>query len=607
VPKVEDSDSSLAEGTISRALSHLPRSTEPDGEPAIRVLIFDQFEELFSTYEQYWQHRKGFFEQIAEALKVDSNLRALFILREDYLARFMEFAPLLPESARTRYPLERLRREQALSAITKPLVGTRWSFADGVPEELVTDLTRINIESQSGEIESVPGEFVEPVQLQVVCYSLLERLPDDKTVITLEDLHAFGNPDEALQLFYETAIDSTVRSQQVDEEELRTWFEARLITPSGTRGLVFQSRDGSDGISNNVIAALETQHLIRPEIRSGSRWYELTHDRFIRPIQKSNLAWRMLRWSESFEPAYNAAIKTALAASVVSEETLRRFLDSMVSLDGSRLTRLANPNLKSAMQILVEAKLLLRRTDAGRSDVTYTPLNDTIAQAIQRSNQNWRARIFAGARELRRLESRASRWYRRRTDNKNDLLLSSAELEKAKNILRSTEVAGVRVSTAFFELVAESERVLRSKSQTFFVRFGVALSLVSLVLACGLLYPGSPPVSKAILFLVAPSIAGIVGAFLSVATPLIMYQSEFTILTIRQILARLLIGLVVGGIAPLLTEFSSFREFGSSSWKSILIGFLAGGVVPSSKFLDKLREVFETSAVHEKSIRPTSR
>ena len=38
---------------------------------------------------------------------------------------------------------------------------------------------------------------------------------------------------------------------------------------------------------------LESHHLIRGEQRAGARWYELTHDRFIRPIQKSNTNWRV--------------------------------------------------------------------------------------------------------------------------------------------------------------------------------------------------------------------------------------------------------------------------------------------------------------------------
>src|SRR5262249_29499361 len=158
-------------------------------------------------------------------------------------AAFTEFASLLPESVRTQYHLERLREPEALLAITQPLEGTRWSFADKVADTLVSDLMTITVENPSGEVVSVPGEFVEPVQLQVVCYGLFERIPLTSTVITMEELRTFGNPDEALQLFYEKAIDAAVATAGIDEGELRSWFETHLITPAGTRGLVFQGRD----------------------------------------------------------------------------------------------------------------------------------------------------------------------------------------------------------------------------------------------------------------------------------------------------------------------------------------------------------------------------
>ena len=71
--------------------------------PCCGWLAFDQFEELFSSYPQRWQDRAEFFNQVAEALRRDSFLRVLFVLREDYLAAFIEFVGLLPDNARTRY------------------------------------------------------------------------------------------------------------------------------------------------------------------------------------------------------------------------------------------------------------------------------------------------------------------------------------------------------------------------------------------------------------------------------------------------------------------------------------------------------------------------
>src|SRR5262249_2957555 len=129
----------------------------------------------------------------------------------------------LPEGARTRYHLERLREPEALLAIKQPLKGTRWSFAKGVAETLAKDLMTVRVENPSGERLTVPGEFVEPVQLQVVCYSLFARLPSTRTKITSNDLRTFGNPDSALKLYYEKAVALAVEKIGVDEGRLRSF------------------------------------------------------------------------------------------------------------------------------------------------------------------------------------------------------------------------------------------------------------------------------------------------------------------------------------------------------------------------------------------------
>jgi hypothetical protein len=172
---------------------------------------------------------------------------------------------------------------------------TERSFAPGVAESLVQELLKIRVETRVGETVEVPGEFVEPVQLQVVCQSLWEELPPDVTEITQPHLRAFGDVDQALLTFYERALRSTVQQTRVGERGLRDWFERDLITPMGTRGTAYRGAESTGGVPNAAIDALEAQHLIRAERRAGARWYELTHDRFIGPLQRSNEAWRAAR------------------------------------------------------------------------------------------------------------------------------------------------------------------------------------------------------------------------------------------------------------------------------------------------------------------------
>ena len=282
----------LAQMSLADFLKEREHPTDEEGFPLPRVVIFDQFEELFAFYQERWRDREGFFKQVRNALENDPSLRAVFAIREDHIAQLDPYAPLFPEGLRTRFRLERLRKEAALLAVTGPLKYTRRSFAEGVAEELVEDLLRIRVEIGAGQVMEVAGEFVEPVQLQVVCQSLWQDLPPEVTVITREHLQAFGDVNQALSSFYERAIETAARKSGVKERDLREWFERNLITPAGTRGTVYRGREKTGGIPNAAVDVLEDLHLIRGEWRAGARWYELTHDRFIEPIQRSNDVWR---------------------------------------------------------------------------------------------------------------------------------------------------------------------------------------------------------------------------------------------------------------------------------------------------------------------------
>jgi tetratricopeptide (TPR) repeat protein len=286
----------LVHMTLAEFLKERKRPTDARGKPCPRAIIFDQFEELFALYADRWRDRKGFFEQVCDALEEDRRLRMVFSLREDYIAQLDPFASIMPEEMRTRFRLERLRRETALEAITGPLRSTKCSFAPGVAEKLVEDLQKTRIETVTSETIEVIGEFVEPVQLQVVCQNLWQELPPDATQITEEHLMALGSLDYPLAKFYETAITAAAAQTGIDEGELRQWCEQWLIiTPTGIRGIVHRGLKSTEGMPNEALDILEDRHLIRCEWRAGARWYELTHDRIVAPILASNKRWKEQR------------------------------------------------------------------------------------------------------------------------------------------------------------------------------------------------------------------------------------------------------------------------------------------------------------------------
>jgi hypothetical protein len=198
--------------------------------------------------------------------------------------------------------LERLRGNSARNAVVKPFQSRGLSFDAGAAEKLLAELSEIRV-SEGDKFREARGEFVEPVQLQVVCQSLWENLEQDwkdgtsassqsPRLITPDFVGRYGDVNHALAHYYDRSVEKAAAEGNIGEGELRRWIDTALITPTGTRGLAFRGASGAPGtIPGLALKCLEEAHVIRREERGGTITHELTHDRFIEPVQKSNKAW----------------------------------------------------------------------------------------------------------------------------------------------------------------------------------------------------------------------------------------------------------------------------------------------------------------------------
>ncbi|MCB0205680.1 MAG: hypothetical protein KDH89_12740, partial [Anaerolineae bacterium] len=287
---LDQSDASparLAQVTLSDFLARLARETavNDDGQRVARwvykpelaaeqaaadaqaaggprfALVIDQFEEIITAHPGRWREREGFFRQLDEAMRNDPNLWVVLTLREDYVAALDPYAALLAERLQARFYMERMGVAGALEAVKRPAELAGRPFAPGVAEKLVDDLRRVRV---PGQEEPVAGQYVEPVQLQVVCFQLWERLQaaedSDSAVqtgalITESDLAEAGDVDQALTRFYTDSLDAVlaepaVQAEAVTERALRAWFDRELITETGIRNTVF--RNGASGHTGSL-------------------------------------------------------------------------------------------------------------------------------------------------------------------------------------------------------------------------------------------------------------------------------------------------------------------------------------------------------------------
>lgn len=394
----------IRQKSITDYLADYPHLTDESGYEQPRVLIFDQLEELFTTYPARWQEREGFMNQVARALDSDPLLRVVFSLREDYVAQLQPYAHLLPRNLSTRFRLERMRPDAALAAIRGPLRDTERTFAPGVAEKLVEDLRSTRVETASGEIQIVTGEFVEPVQLQVVCQNLWEDLPDNVTLITEEHLRQFGNIDLALSAFYERALHRVLLQAGVSEETLRSWFETALITPAGTRGTVYRGTQQTEGIANEAVETLENMHLIRGELRAGSRWYELTHDRLVTPILQANRAWHDARQQARIKRIRQIGITAvaflglvALLAFLLLFVQRQLIPEASMTLQQTATSQAATATVALAAATTGAEDAAIFATVVAETSTAQVPANETATAAIAAATSEAILRETAGA------------------------------------------------------------------------------------------------------------------------------------------------------------------------------------------------------------------
>jgi hypothetical protein len=268
-------------------------SADATGRPQPRLLVFDQFEEIYTFHPELTEQRTAFFEQLGECLSAYPQLCLLLSMREDYLADLEANAGMLPDRMRARMRLERLGVASALEAIRGPAALAGMPFAAGAAEKLVDNLRRIRT-GTSGNKGYALGQYVEPVQLQIVCRQLWAGISADstrkKTTIDADDTDKYARVDDALTQFYRDSL-SAAKKSGVTERVLRRWFSEKLITPAGTRGLAFRDENETEGLPNAAVDILDHCHILRTDLRGGN-WYELAHDRLVEPVREDNLAWK---------------------------------------------------------------------------------------------------------------------------------------------------------------------------------------------------------------------------------------------------------------------------------------------------------------------------
>ena len=261
---------------------------DPSGKAITPLLIFDQFEEIFTLGQDddFGRRRAAqFIEDLADLvenrppkpleakLELEDSLverfdfnradyRILIALREDYLAHLEGLKGQMPSITQNRMRLARMTGEQALAAVLKP--GGRL-----VTEEVAESIVRF----VAGGAELRNAE-VEPSLLSLVCRELNNARKAQGRAEISADLLA-GTRDTILNEFYERAL--------ADQPSgVRSFIEDAMLTESGFRESLAEERVlkgfAAAGAPAGALPMLVNRRLLRIEERLDVRRVELTHD-----------------------------------------------------------------------------------------------------------------------------------------------------------------------------------------------------------------------------------------------------------------------------------------------------------------------------------------
>ena len=181
--------------------------------------------------------------------------------------------------------------EAACQAIQAPVKQVGVEFTDKAATQLVNNLRQVKIQSPDGSMTEQLGPYVEPVQLQVVCFRLWQNLAPDDQIIDEKNLTNVGDVNQSLAEYYAEQVSAVASQLKVEELVIRKWFNDKLITEGGIRSQVLMDVDVSEGLPNQTIFHFVDAHLVRAEKRRGLTWFELAHDRLVEPVRKDNMIW----------------------------------------------------------------------------------------------------------------------------------------------------------------------------------------------------------------------------------------------------------------------------------------------------------------------------
>ncbi len=270
------------------------------------LLIFDQFEELFSYPEEEIQaFEQGLVELLytdiplrfrrqlerleeendisdeeEELLEQPLQARILFAIRSDRLHLLNRIDDYFPNILRNCYELQALLPEDARAAIVKP------ALMEGNFQTDPFTYSKAALERLLNYLKDKEDQRVEGILIQMLCEHYEKKEVEANGYHQL-DLPQIGDPDEVVKNYYEEKIQALptadrMAARKLIEDGLVSEGEGMRLTLHET--FIIQQYEVTKALLENLV----DNRLLRPEpFLRGGFTYELSHDRLIPAVTQA--------------------------------------------------------------------------------------------------------------------------------------------------------------------------------------------------------------------------------------------------------------------------------------------------------------------------------
>lgn len=316
-----------------------------DGLPATPVLVFDQFEEVF-TLGHSEASRRRFLAELADLANgampdvIRTNLlqrfqqgdptltpdvmrwwesqpemRIVISIRSDFLNLLDEISPLIPGILHNRYQLQPLNRKQAEEAIALPadapggpFASARFRYRSDALNQILDFLAGREEQDVQQLVDDLPmlkkQDEIESFNLQILCQYVEEKIIDTLQPEGFEVTPDFYGAQEGLESeirdFYQKQLQTLpevyARKVGMPPENpdmmiatVQRLIEESLVTPNDRRCSMVDDYllNAYPGVTQDFLDVLVDSRLLRKENRLNDFYYEISHDTLLPAVIES--------------------------------------------------------------------------------------------------------------------------------------------------------------------------------------------------------------------------------------------------------------------------------------------------------------------------------